>query len=115
MVLDSSAAFTSSSSSSPSDSETPDNDNDASDGDDDDLTVDLDSARHPLPLRKGKGNKLHISRLLQMVLQDAQTRLFFKAQAMIQSEVRYYVPRLEDLRWPELLMGMFVNANESDF
>jgi len=111
MVLDSSAAFTSSSSSSPSDSETPDNDNDASDGDDDDLTVDLDSAQHP-PLRKerrGKGNKLHISRLLQMVLQDAQTRLFFKAQAMIQSEVRYYVPRLEDLRWPELLMGMPTN------
>ena len=114
MIFDSSAVFTSSSSS-PSDSETSDNDDesehDASD-DDDEFTVDLDSARHP-PLRKekrrGKGNKLHISRLLQMVLQDAQTWLFFKVQAMIQSEVRYYVPRLEDLRWPELLMGMPTN------
>jgi len=104
MVLDSSAAFTRSSSTSPSDS---DNDDDKSEHDtSDELTVDLDSARHPpLLSRRGKGNKLHISRLLQMVLQDAQTRLFFKAQAMIQSEVGYYVPRLEDLRWPELLMG----------
>jgi len=113
MVLDSSAVFTSSSSS-PSDSEASDNDDDDEnehDASDDQLTVDLDSARHP-PLRKerrGKGNKLHISRLLQMVLQDAQTRLFFKAQAMIQNEVRYYVPRLADLRWPELLMGMSMN------
>ena len=110
MVLDSSAVFTSSSSS-PSDSEASDDDESEHDASDDQLTVDLDSARHP-PLRKerrGKGNKLHISRLLQMVLQDAQTRLFFKAQAMIQNEVRYHVPRLEDLRWPELLMGMSVN------
>jgi len=59
--------------------------------------------------RRGKGNKLHIGRLLQMVLQDAQMRLFFKAQAMIQSEVRYHVPRLEDLRQPELLIGMPTN------
>ena len=44
-----------------------------------------------------------------MVLQDAQMRLFFKAQAMIQSEVQYHVPRLEDLRQPELLIGMPTN------
>ena len=33
--------------------------------------------------------QLRIRQLLQMVLQDAQTRLFFKAQAVIQSEIRY--------------------------
>jgi len=69
MVLDSSAVFTSSSSS-PSDSEASENDDDESEHDasDDQLTVDLDSVRHSLLLRKeerrGKGNKLHISRLL---------------------------------------------------
>lgn len=50
------------------------------------------------------GKHLHISHLLQAILQDAQTRLFFKAQAVVQSEVRYYTPKPEDLRWPELLV-----------
>ncbi|EPQ56850.1 Sec34-domain-containing protein [Gloeophyllum trabeum ATCC 11539] len=54
--------------------------------------------------RKGLG-RLHIAYLLQMVLQDAQTRLFFKAQSVIQSEVRYYVPKPEDLAWPDRLLG----------
>lgn len=48
---------------------------------------------------------LHISHLLQMVLQDAQTRLFFKAQSVIQSEIRYYVPKPEDLAYPDILLG----------
>ena len=43
------------------------------------------------------GRRLHIAHLLKMVLQDAQTRLFFKAQAVTQSEIRYYVPKEEDL------------------
>jgi hypothetical protein len=110
MVLDSSA-FPGSSASSPINSEAYDADDDGDDHvkDDDEFTVDLD----PVPRwhqderkRKRRLGRLHISRLLQMVLQDAQTRLFFKAQAMIQSEVRYYVPKPEDLRWPELLIGM---------
>ena len=42
-----------------------------------------------------------------MVLQDAQTRLFFKAQAVIQSEIRHYVPKAEDLAWPDILVGKF--------
>ncbi|KDR66382.1 hypothetical protein GALMADRAFT_259460 [Galerina marginata CBS 339.88] len=49
--------------------------------------------------------RLHTAHLLKMVLQDAQTRLFFKAQAVIQSEVRYYVPGEEDLRWPGVLVS----------
>lgn len=50
--------------------------------------------------------RLHISRLLQMVLQDAQTRLFFKAQSIIQADIRYYVPRPEDLTYPDKLAGV---------
>jgi hypothetical protein len=45
--------------------------------------------------------QLHIRQLLQMVLQDAQTRLFFKAQSVIQSEIRYYVPTAQDLAYPD--------------
>jgi len=56
--------------------------------------------------KRPKGfRRLHISRLLQMVLQDAQTRLFFKAQSIIQAEIRYYVPRPEDLAYPDKLVG----------
>lgn len=66
----------------------------------DELTLDLDQPRRQKGLRT-----LHISHLLQMVLQDAQTRLFFKAQSVIQSEIRYYVPKAEDLAYPDKLLS----------
>ncbi|KAM5533738.1 hypothetical protein V8D89_012611 [Ganoderma adspersum] len=66
----------------------------------DELTLDLDQPRRQKGLRT-----LHISHLLQMVLQDAQTRLFFKAQSVIQSEIRYYVPKAEDLAYPDKLLA----------
>ncbi|ESK85085.1 cis-golgi transport vesicle tethering complex subunit [Moniliophthora roreri MCA 2997] len=40
-------------------------------------------------------SKLHTSTLLQPILQDAQTRLFFKAQAVVQSDIRHYMPSKE--------------------
>lgn len=97
MVLDvpSSAMASSTSSASDADSDGDEEDDD----DDDDLTVDLDTPK------KGLG-RLHISHLLQMVLQDAQTRLFFKAQSVIQSDIRYFVPKAEDLAYPDKLVGM---------
>lgn len=49
--------------------------------------------------------RLHIRQLLQMVLQDAQTRLFFQAQAVVQSEIRYYAPTAQDLAYPDKLAG----------
>jgi hypothetical protein len=61
------------------------------------LVVDFDQ-----PKPKGLG-QLHISHLLQMVLQDAQTRLFFKAQSVIQADIRYYIPKPEDLAYPDKL------------
>ena len=66
----------------------------------DDENGSISSKKRP----KGLG-RLHISRLLQMVLQDAQTRLFFKAQSIIQAEIRYYVPKPGDLTYPDKLVG----------
>ncbi|KAI0644707.1 Sec34-domain-containing protein [Trametes meyenii] len=66
----------------------------------DELTLDLDQPRRHRGLRT-----LHISHLLQMVLQDAQTRLFFKAQSVIQAEIRYYVPKPEDIAYPDTLVA----------
>ena len=40
-----------------------------------------------------------------MVLQDAQTRFFFKAQSLIQSDIRLLNPKPEDLNYPEILRG----------
>ncbi|KIP09466.1 hypothetical protein PHLGIDRAFT_67633 [Phlebiopsis gigantea 11061_1 CR5-6] len=73
---------------------------DDEDEDTDTLSLDLDGQPGHRGLRT-----LHISHLLQMVLQDAQTRLFFKAQSVIQSEIRYYVPKAEDLAYPEKLVA----------
>ncbi|KAL6301269.1 Sec34-like family-domain-containing protein [Sparassis latifolia] len=73
-----------------------------SDEETDELLLDLEHR----PRRKKLGLRmLHISHLLEMVLQDAQTRLFFKAQAVIQSDVRYYVSKPEDLAYPDKLVA----------
>ncbi|KAH7923166.1 Sec34-domain-containing protein [Leucogyrophana mollusca] len=74
----------------------------------DELTLDFEHHK-PKGLRK-----LHISHLLQMVLQDAQTRLFFKAQSVIQSEIRYYVPKPEDLAYPDKLVAARKPASQFD-
>lgn len=46
-----------------------------------------------------------VAALLAAVLQDAQTRLFFRAQAAIQSEIRGFVPKDSDLAYPAILLG----------
>ncbi|KAF8882705.1 Sec34-like family-domain-containing protein [Infundibulicybe gibba] len=66
-----------------------------------------EDADEPAAAGKPRGlGRLHISHLLQMVLQDAQTRLFFKAQAIIQSDIRYYAPGAEDLMYPDKLVAV---------
>ncbi|KDQ55621.1 hypothetical protein JAAARDRAFT_59617 [Jaapia argillacea MUCL 33604] len=89
MVLDVPTSSPSSSSSSPTDDE-----------DEDYLTMDLRKGQR----ERGLG-RLHLSHLLEMVLQDAQTRLFFKAQSVIQAEIRYYVVKDEDLAYPDKLVA----------
>lgn len=59
----------------------------------------------PRHVDKDEVRRLHISHMLRSVLQDAQTRLFFKAQAVVQAEIKYYVPKSEDLEYPERLQG----------
>ena len=45
--------------------------------------------------------RLHTQVLLKMVLQDAQTRLVFRAQVLVRTDVEYYVPKEGDLGQPE--------------
>jgi hypothetical protein len=54
---------------------------------------------------EGMKRRVTNSHLLQLVLQDAQTRLFFKAQAVIQSDIRYYAPTAQDLAYLDRLAG----------
>lgn len=49
--------------------------------------------------------RLHVGNLLEMILQDAQTRLVFRAQAVVQTEIRYYVPKEGDLDYPQKLLS----------
>ena len=63
--------------------------------------------------RTGLGS-LHIGQLLQMVLQDAQTRLFFKAQSVIQSDIRYYQPKPDDLAYPDKLVSKYAQTEILD-
>ncbi|KAF8072123.1 Sec34-like family-domain-containing protein [Lyophyllum atratum] len=78
----------------------------------DELSLDFDA---PPRSRKPDGlGRLHISHLLEMVLQDAQTRLFFKAQSVIQSDIRYYVPKPEDLSYPDILVAVSKQAISTD-
>jgi hypothetical protein len=58
----------------------------------------------PVPRKRRKPlTRLHTEILLKMVLQDAQTRLVFRAQALIQSDVQYYAAKPGDLEYPEKL------------
>ncbi|KIY73271.1 Sec34-domain-containing protein [Cylindrobasidium torrendii FP15055 ss-10] len=77
--------------------------------DDNELNLDLDGE----PKSSG-WHGLHISQLLEMVLQDAQTRLVFKAQSVIQTDIRYYVPKAKDLAYPEKLIEARKPASATD-
>jgi len=49
--------------------------------------------------------RLHTEILLRMVLQDAQTRLVFRAQALLRADVEYYAPKDGDLDYPDKIKG----------
>lgn len=69
------------------------------------LDLDLDPTLRT-PRANGQAKpRLHISQLLQMILQDAQTRLFFKAQAVVQSDIRHYLIKDGDLAYPGKLLN----------
>lgn len=58
---------------------------------------------HSQRRRRKPLSRLHTEVLLKMVLQDAQTRLVFRSQALIQADVQYYAPKDGDLDYPEKL------------
>lgn len=85
--------------------------NDADDSGDEDDFPDRSFVTSPTPSRFAGApaslapknaalGRLRFSVLLQTILQDSQTRLVFRAQAVIQSEVLHYVSTPEDLRYP---------------
>ncbi|GAA5985117.1 hypothetical protein JCM10908_002529 [Rhodotorula pacifica] len=101
------------STSGPLDTNASDDDDDANlgGGDDDDeplSPLDTNGGRHAISGLGGGGlhhnfGSLRFAVLLQTILQDAQTRLVFRAQAVIQSDVLHYAPTSEDLEYPEKL------------
>jgi hypothetical protein len=53
-------------------------------------------------------------KLLEMVLKDVQTRMIFRSQAILRSDVGSYNPRSEDLDYPgKIQRGMYPSACES--
>jgi hypothetical protein len=59
--------------------------------------------RESMRPRRKPLSRLHTEVLLKMVLQDAQTRLVFRAQALVAADVQYYAPREGDLDYPDKL------------
>ena len=58
----------------------------------------------PRPKRRPL-DRLHTEVLLRMVLQDAQTRLVFRAQALLRADVEFYAPKDGDLDYPDKIKG----------
>lgn len=54
-------------------------------------------------LGANREDKLRFSALLSTILQDAQTRLVFRAQNLVQAAVLHYQPKPEDLEYPDKL------------
>jgi len=88
--------------------------------DDDDETDQFTSTALPderpgIVEQQSIGKRLNIGHLLQMILQDAQTRLVFKAQSVVQSDIKYYSPQPEDLQYPQRITGvpLYVPWNHS--
>ncbi|KAM0745864.1 Sec34-domain-containing protein [Meredithblackwellia eburnea MCA 4105] len=84
-----------------SDTDSRDDDNDDEEGYSDD-----DGDRYRVG---GRGKRLTLppfrfSTLLETVLQDAQTRLVFRSQAVIEAEVDRFVPSKADLDYPGILV-----------
>ena len=48
--------------------------------------------------------KAHMASLLKPVLQDAQTRLVFRGQALIVNEVGRFMPTEKDLNYPDVII-----------
>jgi hypothetical protein len=57
----------------------------------------------PRRSRRQRLGRLKFSILLNTILQDTQTRLVFRAQSVIQTQVLHYQPTSKDLDYPQIL------------
>lgn len=80
-----------------------DDDDDDFAGDAADSSIVVSGSSPVPPPQKATLGRLRFSTLLQTIQQDAQTRLVFRAQAVIQSDVLHFVPSVDDLKFPEIL------------
>ncbi|GAA99202.1 uncharacterized protein L969DRAFT_382343 [Mixia osmundae IAM 14324] len=75
---------------------------------------DSDDAMSPMegPRKQAHSGRdaLRFSVLLQTILQDVQTKLVFRAQAILQSEVELFIPSASDLDFPDRLQGDEINS-----
>ncbi|KIW71516.1 hypothetical protein PV04_03673 [Phialophora macrospora] len=58
-------------------------------------------------------NQLDFSALIQPALEDAQTRLVFRALAILREEIEMFKPKLEDLDYPRLTSAPPVSATKT--
>ncbi|KAI9680828.1 MAG: Golgi transport complex subunit 3 [Caeruleum heppii] len=58
-------------------------------------------------------NELDFSYLIQAALEDAQTRLVFRAQNILRDEIENYRPTAEDLNYPACLQGESLSSNKA--
>lgn len=58
-------------------------------------------------------NQLDFSALIQPALEDAQTRLVFRAQAILREQIEMFKPKAEDLDYPRLTSAPPVSATKT--
>ncbi|POW19910.1 hypothetical protein PSHT_04029, partial [Puccinia striiformis] len=79
-----------------------------------DLLCDLATISNALTaMDKTDQSRFKFSTLLKPILQDIQTRLVFRAKAIIQTEVANYLPKNEDLDYPNKLIQADQKRQES--
>jgi hypothetical protein len=82
-----------------------DDDDDSGDDEEYPREANTSNAQGRIEPVKASLGRLRFSVLLQTIQQDTQTRLVFRAQAVIQSEVLHFVPTADELQYPEKLQA----------
>lgn len=77
------------------------------------IAMDNSLVDEPEDLQDSPPSTFKFSSLLKPILQDIQTRLIFRAQAIIQAEVAHYQPKREDLDYPNKLIKVFQDRRQA--
>jgi len=68
--------------------------------------------QQPRKSRRQRLGRLKFSILLNTILQDTQTRLVFRAQSVIQTQVLHYQPTSKDLDYPQILQDKAMSSGK---